>query len=119
ADLKALIVHRQFGDRIAKLQPSLPLLTHIVVVEDGTDTAMPDGAREYEDTIAHESSARDFDPRSGDDIYCAYTGGTTGMPKGVLWRQEDIFFAGIGGGDPLHAGNVVERPEGLLERIYD
>src|SRR5438105_9811912 len=41
------------------------------------------------------------------------------MPKGVLWRQEDIFFAGIGGGDPLHAGNVIERPEGLLERIYD
>ena len=119
ADLKGLIVHRQFGDRIAKVQPSLPLLTHVVVVEDGSDTAMPDAPREYEEAIARESTARDFGPRSADDIYCAYTGGTTGMPKGVLWRQEDIFFAGIGGGDPLHAGNVVNRPEGLLERIYD
>jgi len=119
ADLRALIVHRQFGDRIAKVQPSLELLKHVVVVEDGSGVAAPDGSREYEEAIAHESRARDFSRRSGDDIYCAYTGGTTGMPKGVLWRQEDIFFAGIGGGDPLHSGNVVEKPEGLLERIYD
>ena len=39
--------------------------------------------------------------RSADDLYIIYTGGTTGMPKGVMWRQEDIFFAGLGGGDPV------------------
>jgi acyl-CoA synthetase (AMP-forming)/AMP-acid ligase II len=119
ADLRAVIVHRQFAERVAKIQPSLDLLTHVLIVEDGTDAPVPDASRKYESALSSESGARDFGPRSPDDIYCAYTGGTTGMPKGVLWRQEDIFFAGIGGGDPLHAGNVVERPEGLLERIYD
>jgi len=119
ADLRAVIVHRQFGERIAKIQPSLELLKHVLVVEDRTDVPLPDGARAYEAELASASPARDFGARSADDVYCAYTGGTTGMPKGVLWRQEDIFFAGIGGGDPLHAGNVIERPEGLLERIYD
>src|SRR5204863_10000995 len=86
---------------------------------DGSDLEIGEGWREYEAAIATAPGARDFGPRSSDDIYCAYTGGTTGMPKGVLWRQEDIFFAGIGGGDPVHSGNVVEKPEGLLERIYD
>ena len=48
---------------------------------------------------AAASPARDFGPRSADDLYILYTGGTTGMPKGVMWRQEDIFFAALGGGD--------------------
>jgi 3-oxocholest-4-en-26-oate---CoA ligase len=119
ADLRSVIVQRQFAPRVAAIAPSLDLLNHVLTVEDGTDAPVPDGSREYESALSPESGARDFAPRSGDDIYCAYTGGTTGMPKGVLWRQEDIFFAGIGGGDPLHSGNVIERPEGLLERIYD
>jgi acyl-CoA synthetase (AMP-forming)/AMP-acid ligase II len=101
------------------VQPQLTLLKHVLVVEDGTDSPDPQNAARYEEAINSASAYRDFDERSPDDLYCAYTGGTTGMPKGVLWRQEDIFFAGIGGGDPLHVGNVVEKPEGLLERIYD
>ena len=44
-------------------------------------------------------SAR-FGPRSGDDLYIIYTGGTTGMPRGVMWRHEDVFFAGLQGGNP-------------------
>ena len=119
ADLKALIVHRQFVDRVANVQPRPTLLNHVLIVEDGTDAPDLENSRPYEESLAAQNPARDFGPRSPDDVYCAYTGGTTGMPKGVLWRQEDIFFAGIGGGDPLHSGNTVERPEGLLERIYD
>jgi acyl-CoA synthetase (AMP-forming)/AMP-acid ligase II len=56
--------------------------------------------RGYEALLAGASTARDLGPRSPDDHYVLYTGGTTGMPKGVVWRQEDIFFAALGGGNP-------------------
>ena len=57
--------------------------------------------------------------RSGDDLYLAYTGGTTGQPKGVLWRHEDIFFAAMGGGDPTTALGPIGEPDELVDRIMD
>ncbi len=73
----------------------------------------------YEHAVAlgaRSSGARD---RSGDDIYLAYTGGTTGLPKGVLWRHEDIFFAAMGGGDPTTMLGPITTPEELVTRILD
>jgi acyl-CoA synthetase (AMP-forming)/AMP-acid ligase II len=70
---------------------------------------------DYEARLADASTARDFGPRSGDDHYILYTGGTTGRPKGVVWRQEDIFFTAIGGGNP--GGPVLERPEELVPAV--
>jgi acyl-CoA synthetase (AMP-forming)/AMP-acid ligase II len=63
------------------------------------------------------SPARDFPPRSARDLYVLYTGGTTGMPKGVLWRQEDIFFAAFGGGNP--GGPPIARPEEIAASVVD
>jgi acyl-CoA synthetase (AMP-forming)/AMP-acid ligase II len=63
----------------------------------------------YEDAVASAGEARDFGPRSADDHYLLYTGGTTGTPKGVVWRQEDIFFATLGGGNPGYA--PIEKPD--------
>ena len=67
----------------------------------------------YEDALAAASPARDFDERSADDLYILYTGGTTGMPKGVMWRAEDIFFGAFGG------GNLGDAPITSPEQIVD
>ncbi len=102
ADLKALVHQREFSPLVGALLPDLPQLRHIIIIEDGTDapSSTPD-ARNYEDALAAQSPERDFGPRSGDDLYILYTGGTTGMPKGVVWRHEDVFYALGGGTDPV------------------
>ena len=119
ADLVALVLHRQFCPRVAAVAPGLPRLRQFVVVQDGTGEADMAEAVSYEDALASASPHRDFGRRSGNDLYCAYTGGTTGTPKGVLWRHEDIFFAAMGGGDPLQSGSVITRPEELVDRLFD
>ena len=94
ADLKALIHGREFVDRIAHVAPDAPKLTVFVSVEDGTDADLAAiGAVEYEAALAAASPARDFAPRAEEDLYILYTGGTTGMPKGVMWYQRDFFLS--------------------------
>lgn len=102
ADLKALVHQREFAPLVSALLPELSDLRHVLVIEDGSGAADPraDAVR-YEDALAGRSGARDFGPRSGDDRYILYTGGTTGMPKGVVWRHEDVFYALGGGIDPM------------------
>jgi acyl-CoA synthetase (AMP-forming)/AMP-acid ligase II len=70
---------------------------------------------DFAEAEAAGSPERSFPPRSADDQFIIYTGGTTGMPKGVMWRQEDLFFAGLGGGAPT--GEPVKKPEELAERV--
>ena len=65
--------------------------------------------------LASGSPERDFGPRSPDDHYVLYTGGTTGMPKGVVWRQEDIFFAAMGGGG--WGAPPIAEPDELVGRL--
>jgi acyl-CoA synthetase (AMP-forming)/AMP-acid ligase II len=113
ADLKALVYQREFSLLVAGLLSGLPDLRHLVVIEDGTDFPDPiPGAQAYEQALTPHSPERDFGPRSGDDIYILYTGGTTGMPKGVVWRHEDVFYALGGGTNPI-TNTRIEDP-GLM-----
>jgi acyl-CoA synthetase (AMP-forming)/AMP-acid ligase II len=117
ADLVALVYEAEFGPHVASVLPALPKLKHLLQLEDGTGT-QTEGleAVEYEHALAAASPARDgLQPRSPDDLYILYTGGTTGMPKGVMWRAEDIFFAAMGGGN--YGGPGIEKPEQLVENI--
>ena len=98
ADLKAVIHEEAFASVIADIRSETPQLE--LTIARGSD---------YEAVIASGSPARDFPARSGDDLYVLYTGGTTGMPKGVMWRQDDIFVAAFGGGAVNSIDEVAER----------
>ncbi len=118
ADLVAVLYHRQFGPRVRVAADGLRRLRHFLEVDDGSGAASVPGAVGYEEALRTASADRPSgESRRGDDRYIAYTGGTTGMPKGVLWRQEDIFFAGMGGGDVFQSGNFISTPGELLERM--
>jgi fatty-acyl-CoA synthase len=91
------VFHSAFADRVAEVRADLPDLEVLVQVDDGSGTALLPGAVWYEDALAAADPAGpDVEP-SPDDLYILYTGGTTGMPKGVLWRQADIYVGAMGG----------------------
>ena len=118
ADLVAVIHHRQFGSRVAAAADGATLLQHLISVEDGSGADAAPGAHRLRAGAGRGATGRpDGTSRSGDDHYIAYTGGTTGLPKGVVWRQEDIFFAAMGGGDLFQSGNFITTPDELVERI--
>jgi 3-oxocholest-4-en-26-oate---CoA ligase len=109
-----VVVHeRAFAPMLDTIRADLPNVRQYVMLEDGGDEAT-DAVR-YGDALAGASPARDFGPRSADDLYLLYTGGTTGVPKGVMWRSEDIFFAALGGG--RFGQPPITKPVELVERI--
>lgn len=118
ADLVAVIYHHQFESRVAAAAAGATTLRHLISVDDGTAGESADGTIDYEAALAAAATDRpDGAGRTGDDRYIAYTGGTTGLPKGVVWRQEDIFFAAMGGGDVYQSGNYISSPDELLDRM--
>ncbi|MFE0477273.1 acyl-CoA synthetase [Streptomyces sp. NPDC058947] len=115
ADLVALVFDAEFTDLVAAARPRAEKLRHLIQVGTPAPGAAVVPCAEFAGAEAAASPGRGFPARSGDDQFIIYTGGTTGMPKGVMWRQEDLFFAGLGGGAPT--GEPVKKPEELAERV--
>jgi 3-oxocholest-4-en-26-oate---CoA ligase len=108
----ALIYHAAFAPRVAEVLPDLPQLRVLIQIADDSGNALLDGAVDYETVIESSSPTPPPVQHSPDDLYVLYTGGTTGMPKGVLWRQHDIFMTSFGGRN-LMTG----EPVGSLDEI--
>ncbi len=119
ADFKAVIYDQEFAPRIQAVRKSLPLLEHLIHIDDGgpsdAEALAALGSVAFEDAMASGSPERDFAERSGDDRYIIYTGGTTGMPKGVVWRHEDVFYA-LGGGIDAYSNERVTDEWALAEK---
>ena len=116
AALVGLISHGQFAPAVKDALGAMPETRALLQVCDPIARRTTVG-EDYESALASAQDTRGFHQRRSDDLYCVYTGGTTGMPKGVLWRHDDIFFAAMGGGDPLSLGNHIATPDELVTRL--
>ncbi len=118
ADLVAVVFDDEFAGRVKEVADDIDDIRHLVLVGHAPESELPKGTVRWDDVVGSQDTSREGLPeRSPDDLYILYTGGTTGMPKGVMWRQEDIFFAGMGGGNPL--GDPVSTPEELMDIVRE
>lgn len=96
ANAAGIVVHSRFAPTLASVRDALPNLRVVIQVPDDSGEPLLPGAEWYEDVLASASPDQPTVEWSPDDLYILYTGGTTGMPKGVLWRQADAAVAAFG-----------------------
>jgi len=111
---RGVVYHSAFAPTLASVRAELPRLEVLLQVADESGNELLPGAVWYEDALASSPSTPPPVEPSPDDLYILYTGGTTGMPKGVLWRQGDIYPAAMGGRDL-----ATQQPWPDLERIVE
>jgi 3-oxocholest-4-en-26-oate---CoA ligase len=112
----ALIYHAAFAPRVAEVLPELPQLRVLIQIADDSGNDLIYGAVDYDSIIESSSPTPPPLQHSPDDLYVLYTGGTTGMPKGVLWRQHDIFMTSFGGRN-LMTGECVGSIDEIVAQV--
>src|SRR5436190_11378305 len=112
ADCEAVVFHAEFADRIEPIRARLPKVRAWIAVPR-FGHAVPTWAQDYDAMVARPAPRHFQAPwgRSGEDLLIIYTGGTTGLPKGVMWRQEDVWGAGKYGANEALKIPPLERPE--------
>lgn len=115
SNASALIYNAEFAPRVAAIRDRLPNLRVLIQVADDSGNALLPGAVDYETALATPVPEAGMPEPSGEDLYILYTGGTTGMPKGVLWRQHDIFLSSMGG-RPFGSDTAIASYDELAER---
>ena len=113
----AVVVHSQFAPTLAEVLPDLPNLRVILQIPDESGNDLLPGAVWYEEALAAASADRPTVQWSPDDLYILYTGGTTGMPKGVLWRNGDANIECFGGSGADTMDGVVAEATGGLKAL--
>ena len=114
ADAEALVFHSSLADRVARVRARLPKLRLLVQVDDGGDGL--DDVAGYEATIA-ASTPMERIARSEEDLYMLYTGGTTGMPKGVMYAIGGMTAGFVTGGYPLVGLTPPSDPAHLADLV--
>jgi 3-oxocholest-4-en-26-oate---CoA ligase len=115
AQARALVYNAEFAPRVASIRDQLPHLEFLIQVSDESGQPLLPGAVDYESIIETPPPAAGMPTPCGDDLYMLYTGGTTGMPKGVLWRQNDVFVSSMGG-RPFGSDEAMASYDELAER---
>jgi 3-oxocholest-4-en-26-oate---CoA ligase len=114
----ALLYHATFAPRVAEVLPGLSKLRVLIQIADGSGNDLVHGAVDYESIVGSSVTKPPPVEPSPDDLYVLYTGGTTGMPKGVLWRQHDIFMTSFGGRN-MYTGEVTASYDEIAKRVAE
>jgi 3-oxocholest-4-en-26-oate---CoA ligase len=114
----ALIYHASFAPRVADVLRDLPRLRVLIQIADDSGNDLVHGAVDYESIVKAGVPVLPPVEPSPDDLYVLYTGGTTGMPKGVLWRQHDIFMTSFGGRS-LYTGELASTYDDIAKRVAE
>jgi len=119
SDCAAIVHGAEYGDIVQQLRPELTAIKMTIIVADGAEFSEEQSLTYKALMAAGRARAMEPPERSEDDILLLYTGGTTGMPKGVMWPHKAFFYACLNGAGHFHPAGPIARPDDIIERARD